>query len=62
MRDATIAEMTTRIVVAAIQSGHLDITDVAKVAEFYREISEQIYASDDSVRKNLETASCNQNF
>ena len=62
MRDATIAEMTTRIVVAAIQSGQLDITDAAKVAEFYREISEQVYLSDDWVREKLDAYASEQNF
>ena len=62
MRDEHIAEMTTRIVVAAIQSGQLSTADTQKVAEFYREISEQVYMSDEWVRKKLDAYASEQNF
>ncbi len=51
MDTKQIAELTTRIVVAMIESGKADCTDIEKVCEMYKAISEQIVVSESELSK-----------
>lgn len=48
-----VAELTTRIVVALIESGKVDCSDIEEVCEMYRAISVQIVSSETELSKGL---------
>ena len=51
MDTKQVAELTTRIVVAMIESGKADCSDIEKVCEMYRAMSEQIVNTESELSK-----------
>ncbi|MBQ9904906.1 MAG: hypothetical protein IJM47_08995 [Synergistaceae bacterium] len=51
MDTKQIAELTTRIIVALIENGKADCTDIEKVCKMYRAICEQIVITESELSK-----------